>query len=94
MQGLPALELVGAVARADGGGERVAAGELDEFLGLLGLGQAGIAFLDLDVLLDAAEHAELGFDRDALGVRGGDDALGDGDILSNGSWEASIITEL
>jgi hypothetical protein len=39
------------------------------------------AVLDLDVLLDAAEHAELGLDDDALGVGGVDDALGDLDVL-------------
>ena len=65
---LPALELEGAVAGADGAGQRIAAGLLDEVLRLFGIGQAGVAFLDLDVLLDAAEHAEFGLDADALGV--------------------------
>ncbi len=59
---LAALELVGAVAGADGAGEGVAAGLLDEVLGLVGIGEGGVAVLDLDVLLDAAEHAELGLD--------------------------------
>ena len=65
VQRLAALELVGAVAGADRAGEGVAAGLLDEILGLGRVGQAGIAFLDLDVLLDAAEHAELGLDGNA-----------------------------
>ena len=47
----------------------------------VGIGQAGVAFLDRDVFLDAAEHAELGLDGDALGVRRVDDALGDLDVL-------------
>jgi len=37
---------------------------------------------------------QLGLDGDALAVGRGDDALGDGDVLVNGSCEASIITEL
>ena len=46
------------------------------------LGQlGGVAVLDLDILLDAAEHAELGLDGDALLVGGVDDALGDLDVL-------------
>jgi hypothetical protein len=81
VEGLLALELEGAVRGADGAGEGVAAGLLDEVLGLGRIGQAGVAFLDLDVLLDAAEHAELGLDGDALGVGGVDDALGDRDVL-------------
>jgi hypothetical protein len=63
VEGLLALELEGAVAGADGAGEGVAAGLLDEGLGFLGLGEGGVAFLDLDVLLDAAEHAEFGLDE-------------------------------
>ncbi len=84
VEGLLALELVGAVAGADGGGEGVAAGPLDEFDGLLGIGEAGVAFVDLDVLLDAAELAELGLDADALGVGAVDHPLGDGDVLLEG----------
>jgi hypothetical protein len=81
VQGLFALELEGAVAGADGAGERIAAGRLDELLRFSGIGQAGVAFVDLDVFLDPAEHAELGLDADALGVGAVDDALGDGDVL-------------
>ncbi len=78
---LLALELVGAVAGADGHGERIATGTLDELDSLIGIGQAGVAFIDFDVFLDAAEHAELGFDGDALGVGAVDDAAGDGDVF-------------
>ena len=50
-------------------------------LRLGGIGQAGVAFLDLDVFLDAAQHAQLGFDADPLGMGAIDDALGDRDVL-------------
>jgi hypothetical protein len=43
--------------------------------------EAGVAFVNLDVFLNAAEHAELGLDAEALGVGLVDDALGDGDVL-------------
>ncbi len=81
VQALLALELVRAVAGADGGGERVAPGLVDEFDGLVRVGQAGVAFVHLDVFLHAAELAEFGLDADALGVGALDDALGDGDVF-------------
>ena len=81
VEGLLALELEGAVRGADGAGEGVAAGALDELLGLGRVRQRGVAVLDLDVFFDAAEHAEFGFDGDALGVGAVDDALGDFDVL-------------
>ena len=81
VQGLLALELEGAVRGADGGGEAVAAGLLDKSLRLGRIGQAGVAFLDLDVLLHAAEHAELGFDGDAFRMGGVHHTLGDRDVL-------------
>ena len=43
-----------------------------------------VTFLDFDVLLDAAEHAEFGFHRKTLGVGLLDDALRDGDVLIEG----------
>ena len=81
VEGLFALELEGTVRGADGAGEGIAAGELHELLGFGGLGEAGVAFVDLDVLFHAAEHAELGFDGDALGVGAIHDALRDGDVF-------------
>ena len=81
MQRLPAFELEGAVGGADRAGEGIASGGLDEPLGLGRIGQAGIAFLDLDVLLDPAQHPELGLDGNVLGVGPVDDPLGDGDVL-------------
>ena len=84
MQTLGAGELVGAVARADRAGQRIAARALDEFDRLLRIGQLGVRLGDRDVLFDAAELAELGLDRDALGVGRVDDALRDGDVLVEG----------
>src|SRR5437879_4058848 len=81
MERLSALELESAVAGANGAGERIAAGFLYELLRCNRVGEAGVAILDLDVLLDAAEHAELSLDRDALGMGLVDHALGDLDIL-------------
>ena len=81
MEGLFAFEFEGAVAGADGAGEGVAAGLLDEVFGLEGIREARVAFLDIDVFFDAAEHAEFGLDGNALGVRAIDDALGDCDVL-------------
>jgi hypothetical protein len=88
VEGLVALELVGAVAGADGGGEGVATGGLDEGLGLLGLGEVGVTVLDLDVLFDATEGADLGLDGDALLVGGLDDALGGRAVLFKRLLEA------
>ena len=60
-----------------------------------GIGQAGVAFLDLDVLLDAAEHAEFGLDgRCPWRAPRSTTRLVISTFLSNGSCEASIITEL
>ena len=81
MEGLFALEFEGAVAGADGAGEGIAAGLFDEVFGFGGVGEGGVAVLNFDVVLDAAEHAEFGFDGDPLGVGPVDDALGDLDVL-------------
>ena len=72
-------KLVRAVRGADRDGERVAARtgrEVDHFLGLrvVGLGRA-------DLVLDAGENAELGLDRDVVGVSVLDDLLREGDVL-------------
>ena len=66
MQALLALEFVGAVAGADRGGERVAAGLPNEFDRFVRIGQGSVAFVHLDVFLDAAELAQLRLDADAL----------------------------
>ena len=61
-------ELVGAVAGADGDGQRVAAGLGDELLHLFGMGVGGVVGGDLDVVLDAGQSAQLGLDDDAVVV--------------------------
>ena len=71
----------------------VAAGSLDELIGLLGIGQQGVVFVTPHVFFDAAEHAEFGLDTEALRMGAIHDALGDRRLLSNGSWRASIITD-
>ena len=87
-------ELVGPVRGADGHGQRVAAAPLDELDGLVGIGQAGVVGRDLDVFLDAAEHAQLGLDRNAP-FRGPARPRGAWwrCCSSNVSCEASIITD-
>ena len=70
-----ARELVGAVAGAHGDGERIDLGVLDEFHGLVGIGEelvvrqralGAVAVLRLALAaLERAEHAELALDRDA-----------------------------
>ena len=72
-------ELVGAVAGADGDGERIAArlrGEFDHFLGLrvVRLGRGNL-------VLDSGENAEFRLDRDVMLVGIGDDLLRELDVL-------------
>ncbi len=81
MERLVAFEFVSAVAGADGGGERIATGALDEFDDFIGVGQAGVAFIDDDIFLDAAEFTEFGFNAQTFGMGAIDDAFGDGDIF-------------
>ena len=81
VEGLFALELESAVRGADGAGQGIAAGLFDEIFGFDGVGEAGVTFLNFDVLFDATEHTEFGFDRDAFGVRAINDAFGDRDVL-------------
>ncbi len=65
-----ARELVGAVAGADGDGQRVDAGLLDEIDGLVRVGEVGQRIdIRAVAVLDAAEAAKLAFDGHALGVR-------------------------
>ena len=81
VQRLTTLEFERAVAGADGAGEGITAGLFDEQLGLVGIGQAGVAFFDDDIFFDAAEHAEFSFDGDTFGVSAIHDTLGDRYIL-------------
>ncbi len=82
VEGLAALELVGAVAGADGA-RRASRSRVffTKSSASTGFVRHGVPVLDLDVLLDAAEHAELGLDGESLGVGRVDDALGDRDVL-------------
>ena len=78
------LELVSAVARADGDGEGIAAGLGNEFLNLLGAGVGRLMRGDLDLILDAGERAEFGLDHNAVVVRVFDDLLRDLNVLGEG----------
>ncbi len=78
------LELVSAVAGADGDGERVAAGLGDELLDLLGAGIGGLVSGDLDLVLDAGQSAQLGLDHNAVIVGILHDLLGDLNVLGKG----------
>ncbi len=75
MEPLFALEFVSAVAGADRRRQRVAPCSRDEFFGLFGIRQAGVAFLDNHILLDAAKLTEFRLNTDAPRVRAVDDAL-------------------
>jgi hypothetical protein len=80
-----ALEFVGAVAVADGDGERIAAGFLDEFdgfvrVGVMAAGGMGAAFFAF-VELRADQVAEFGFDGAIEFVGVFHDLAGDFDVL-------------
>ena len=78
------LELVSAVARANGDGKTVTAGTGDEFFNVLGTGVGAVLGLDADIVLHARERAELGLDDDAVVVRILDDLAGESDIVLEG----------
>ena len=78
------LELISAVAGADGDGQRVAAGPGDELFDLFRTGVGGSMRRDLDVVLDAGESAQLGLDDDTMVMRVLDDLAGDLDVLFEG----------
>ena len=81
VQTLFSLEFIGAVARADGGGERIATCLLYELHRFIRIGQGSVTFIDRDVLLHPAELAQFGLDADAFLVRAIHHAFGDGDIF-------------
>ncbi|CDC62976.1 uncharacterized protein BN660_00108 [Clostridium sp. CAG:448] len=78
------LELVSAVAGADGNCQGVHAGAGDEFLDLFGARVGGIFCADLDVILDACQSAELAFHHDTVGVRIFHDLFGQGNVVLKG----------
>ena len=73
------LELISAVAGADGDGQRVDAGLGDEFLDLFRTGVGADCVADL--VLDAGQGAELAFDDDAVVMGILDDLAGQGDVV-------------
>ena len=77
-------ELISAVGRADGDGQRVAAGLGDEFLDLLRVGVGGVLGGDVDLVLDACQRTELGLDHDAVIMGVLDDLARDLDVLREG----------
>ena len=81
------FELVGAVAGADGDGEGVDAGAVQERLNFFRTG-VGV-LLGLDFVFDAGEDAEFAFDRHVELVRVFDDLLGQGDVVVEGLGGAS-----
>ena len=78
------LELISAVAGADGDGQGVTAGLGDELFDLFRTGVGGSMRRDLDVVLDAGESAQLGLDDDTMVMRVLDDLAGDLDVLFEG----------
>ena len=63
---LAGLELVSAVAGADGNRQGVNAGAGHEILHLLGIGELSLVGLDADFILNAGELAELGLDGNVI----------------------------
>ena len=61
--------------------ERIDAGFIDEFLDGIGVGELGVGFVNGDMLLDAAELPEFGFDDETFRVRRVGDALRNRDVL-------------
>ena len=77
----PGLELVGAVAGADGDGQGIHARAGDELLDLLGAGVAAVLRADVHVVLDAGQTAELAFDDHAVVVGVFHHLAGEGDVV-------------
>ncbi len=80
------LELVGAVAGADGDRQRIDAGLLDELFHLLRLGVGRL--LGLDLVLDAGQNTELALDGDVELAGVFDDLPRQGDVLLEGVMRA------
>ena len=78
------LELIGAVAGADGDGQRVAAGLGDELLHLLRTGVGCLVGGHLDIVLDAGQGTQFGFHHDTVVMGVLHHLAGDLDILGEG----------
>ena len=78
------LELICAVAGADGDCQRVNAGAGDEFLNLVGVGEHSVLCLDLDVVLNACQLAKLAFYHNAVCVCVFNDLAGQRNVVLKG----------
>ena len=78
------LELIRAVARADGDGQGVAAGLGHELLHLLGTGVGCGVVRHLDIVLDAGQRTQLGLHHHAVVVGVLHHLTGDLDVLGKG----------
>ena len=78
---LAGLELVGAVAGADGDGQGVYAGAGHKFLYLGGVGELGVRLADIDGVLDAGQLAQLALYHDAALVGVFHHLAGHGDVF-------------
>ena len=94
VQRLLSLELVRAVAGANRGRKRIAFRLFDELDRLLRVSQAGVPFIDFDILFNTAQPSQFGFYADAFWVRAVDHRFVMATFASKGSWLASIMTEL
>src|SRR5690349_8474032 len=84
MKSLFTHELVGAMAGADRRGERIATGSPNEFDRFNGIRQGSMSFIDLYVLFDPAEPAELSLDTYPFFVSAVDDAFRDRNVVREG----------
>ena len=78
------LELVCAVAGADGDGQRITAGALDKLLHVLRTSVGGILFADIYIILDAGERTQLSLNDDTMVMRILDDLTRQSDVVLKG----------
>ena len=76
-----ALELERAVGGADGDGQRVYAGALGKFLNLIRIGVGGVLGLNLNLILNAGQTAQLALNGNAAVVGILNDLAGQSDVL-------------
>ncbi|MPM98516.1 hypothetical protein SDC9_145704 [bioreactor metagenome] len=81
---LPGLEFVGAVAGADGDGQRVHPGGLHKFLDLVWVGVGGVGGRHLDVVLHPGQTAQLPFHHHAVVVGVFHHLAGELDVILKG----------
>ena len=88
-----ALELERAVGGADGYGQRVYAGALGKFLNLIRIGVGGVLGLNLNLILNAGQTAQLALNGNVAVVSILNNLAGQM-FSSKGRWEPSIMTEV